>query len=476
LNGTKNKNRKVSDKTRKKISEAGIERFKNPGNKEYLYKRTKYNHSQYKDNRRIIHKGYLARYENGKTIFMHREKYEEYYNYKLKPGEHVHHINCDSLDNSKENLALAKNKSDHKLIHSSLEKCAAKLVKCKIILFDRNKNEYYINPSINNNLLEQSLSFNNVAIKQKENICDSRLNVNIETEIIHGVKRPVGLIASNMLTVCNADFCISLYKLGAFGILHRAMNDDLLIYETKRIASSCKWVGTSIGVGKGQFELAKKLINAGSNIITIDIAHGFSSRVADLAKKIKQYNKNIKIIVGNLTNPDSIKIFYKHIDALKLGIANGQACETKNTAGCNEGQFSVVRKFKQLSIDFDIPVISDGSISEPADFVKAIAAGANSAMCGKIFAKCPESAAEVVKINGVKKKVYAGMASRYVQNKWRGGLKKGTCPEGKVIYLDIGESVSDLIERYSGALRSGITYAGGKDIKSFQDNVEFVRV
>ena len=66
------------------------------------------------------------------------------------------------------------------------------------------------------------------------------------------------------------------------------------------------------------------------------------------------------------------------------------------------------------------------------------------------------------------------MASRKVQEKWRGGVKAGTCTEGKTVYLDPGESCENLLERYVGALRSGITYAGGNNIKSFQDNCEFV--
>lgn len=160
------------------------------------------------------------------------------------------------------------------------------------------------------------------------------------------------------------------------------------------------------------------------------------------------------------------------VDAIKVGIAQGFACETKNTAGCTEKQFSAVFKFKELSKQYGIPVISDGSLREPADFTKAIAAGANSVMAGKVFAACPESAAEVID----NKKLYAGMASRYVQNKWRGGLKDGTCPEGGIRYLDIGEPLEQLLERYSGALRSGITYAGGTCIEDFQKEVEFVRL
>jgi hypothetical protein len=68
------------------------------------------------------------------------------------------------------------------------------------------------------------------------------------------------------------------------------------------------------------------------------------------------------------------------------------------------------------------------------------------------------------------------MASEYVQKLWRGGVKEGTCTEGGVRYLDIGMGVKQLLERYSGALKSGISYSGAFDIRSFQKNVDFVRL
>jgi len=323
---------------------------------------------------------------------------------------------------------------------------------------------------------EISYGFEHVAIKQKKNICKSRLDTNIESEIVRGIKRPIPLIASNMSTVCNSDFCIRLYNLGALGIMHRAASEEHIISEINCIAQYCFIVAASIGIGDGQFDFAKKLVNAGANILVIDIAHGYCDEVIELGRKIKNNIPNVKIILGNTTNVEMLREVSDFCDGLKVGIAQGMACETKNTAGCTEKMFSVISNFYEEAKRLGLPIISDGSIREPADFVKAIGAGACSVMAGSIFARCPESAAEQVEINGKIKKIYAGMASRYVQEKWRGGLKNGTCPEGKVVHMDIGESVNNLLERYSGALRSGITYAGGKDIKSFQENVEFIRI
>jgi IMP dehydrogenase/GMP reductase len=391
----------------------------------------------------------------------------------------VHHINGIKQDNRIDNL-IELNQSEHASLHSQLEKLAFELVKNNFIVFNKSTKQYCFSPLLEIQTMEKSLGFENIAIKQKKNICNSRLDVNISSEIIRGIYRPIPLIAANMSTVVNSDFCIQLYKLGALGIMHRATSDENIIQSIKHVAKECDIVAGSIGLD--QFDFAVEMIKNGCNVITIDIAHGYTDSVLELGRKIKRFSSDTKIIIGNATNVDIIYECYDFADAIKVGIAQGLACETKNTAGCTEKQFSAVLKFKHVSNNFGIPIISDGGIREAADFTKAIAAGANSVMAGSIFAACPESAAEETivydrnKNIDKKQKIYAGMASRYVQERWKGGLKEGTCPEGGIRYLDVGEPLDKLLIRYSGALKSGITYAGANDIASFQKNVEFIQI
>lgn len=356
------------------------------------------------------------------------------------------------------------------------EQLVSKLIKFGIVRFDTTLGNYYIDEDVELQNLRKSLGFEDVAIYQKKNMCKSRLDADISSEVFRGVSIDVPLIASNMATVCNADFCIELYKLGALGVLHRASSDERIVKAIKKVAKECDIVCSSVGVGDRSFELFKKSVQAGMNVVFVDIAHGFSEISIEMCKKMKAYSPEVKVVIGNTINPDLMYEVDGCADAVKIGIAQGLACETKNTAGCTEKQFSAVFRFKRVSRELGIPIISDGGVREPADATKAIGAGANSIMAGSVFARCPESAAEETKIDGVRKKIYAGMASRYQQEKWRGGLKSGTCPEGGIILLDVGESIGSLIERYSGALRSGITYSGGVNIKTFQDNVEFIRV
>lgn len=333
---------------------------------------------------------------------------------------------------------------------------------------------YKINPYLE---MPKSLSFQDVALRQGKNLCASRLDASIKSEVARGLTLEVPMMAANMSSVTSASMCIALEKAGALGVLHRAWRTEhQYVEEVCLIAEQCCNVAVSVGAGPEQVALAGQLAIAGANIIVIDIAQGYSPAVIETGRAIKKKRPHIKLIVGNTINPEMMYEVDDFADAVKVGIAQGSVCETKNTAGCTEKQFTAVQSFKDVSRKLGLPIISDGSIKEPGDFTKAIAAGANSVMAGGIFARCPESAADEVDVDGVTKKMYFGMASREAQRRWRGGVKKGTCPEGKTTLLSMGESVDSLLERYSGALRSGITYAGATNIVTLQDVAKFVRV
>jgi len=59
-----------------------------------------------------------------------------------------------------------------------------------------------------------SLGLDDVAILQNKNICRSRLDVDTKSEVFRGVTLEVPLLAANMLSVVDSDFCIKLYNLG----------------------------------------------------------------------------------------------------------------------------------------------------------------------------------------------------------------------------------------------------------------------
>jgi IMP dehydrogenase len=320
-----------------------------------------------------------------------------------------------------------------------------------------------------------SLGFEDVAIKQGFNTLNSRSDVDISSEVIRGIKVKVPLIASNMPTVINKEFYLKLVSLGALGVMHRFDKEQKILEDVRWLRDRCDIVAASIGVSDGAVHFAELLVNHGANILVCDVAHGYSKNVLELLEILRERYPKIKLVAGNTTNINMLSAVDELCDAVKIGIANGSACETKDTAGCFTKSFSSIYDLREEAFRLGMPLIGDGGVSVPSDFTKAIAAGASSIMAGKIFARCPESAAKTEYIDDIPKKVYAGNASRLVQESFFGKIHNN-CPEGKTVYLDVGEPVEALINRYSGALRSGITYAGGKDIKSFQKCVEFVRL
>lgn len=321
-----------------------------------------------------------------------------------------------------------------------------------------------------------SFGYDDVCILPQKNIVKSRLDVDITSEVIRGVSLAVPLLSANMSTVTNASMCRSLAALGALGVMHRAAADATLVSIAAQLSKEVQWVAMSIGAEAKDYTLAKSLINAGTNIVVIDIANGFSGSAMDLGERLKTEFPHVKIVIGNTTDDSIMFAVDAWADAVKIGISNGFACDTNPATGVNEKEFSSIAKFKEISREIGLPVIADGGIRKSGDFCKAIAGGASSVMIGSGFARCPESAAEEVYIDDKPMKLYAGMASSYVQNQWKGGLKPGTCSEGKVTYLPMGEPVARFVERYAGGLRSSITYSKAKDIKSFQDNVQFARL
>lgn len=359
---------------------------------------------------------------------------------------------------------------------------------------------YKINPYLE---MPKGLEFSEVGIKQERSEISSRLDTDVKSEVFRGFYLEYPMLASNMMAVTNAEFCVLLRKLGALGVLHRGFpNEELYLSEVRKISSvpGVSDVAVSVGAGGSQVELAAKLVLCGATVIFVDVAHGYSKNAIWTGRQIKKNHHNIKLVIGNTINPNLMYEVNDFADAVKVSIGNGSSCETRFTAGCYTPPFTVLQEFKDISKKLGLPIIQDGGISNASDFVKAIGAGANSVMMGRNFAMCPESAArainwencddpaaplplEIENDSELKKmwfgaglKEYFGMASRTAQDRWRGGLKEGTCSEGKRVLLAMGEPAAKLIERYSGALRSGMTYVGAQTVSEFQEKVKFVRI
>lgn len=237
-------------------------------------------------------------------------------------------------------------------------------------------------------------------------------------------------------------------------------------------------------IGVGQLDRALALVSAGVDALVMDSAHGHSKGIIDTLIKIKKNIADIDVIVGNIANPAAIKDLIKAgADAVKVGIGPGSICTTRIVAGVGVPQMTAISDCSDAAKGSGIPIIADGGIKYSGDFAKALAAGASSIMVGSLLAGCDESPGELVTFQGRQYKSYRGMGSlgamtkgssdRYFQEGTAGDKLVPEGIEGRVPYAG---SIKHVIHQLIGGLRSSMGYCGSKDIKTFQENAEFIEI
>lgn len=266
---------------------------------------------------------------------------------------------------------------------------------------------------------------------------------------------------------------------------------DILKMEQYPYASKDKkgrlLVGAAVGV-KGDFlERTETLLEAGADVIVVDIAHGHSDNAINAVKMIKRAFPNCELIAGNVaTGSGSKDLIRAGVDAVKVGVGSGSICITRVITGSGVPQVTAVVDSAKVTKDYDIPIISDGGIRTSGDATKALAAGASSVMVGSLFGGTDESPGKTLVKNGKKFKMYRGMASFYASlgRKYR---EEGSqviesedlndyVPEGVEAMVSYKGSVVDIIRQLVGGIRSGLSYCGAKTLVEMQKNAEFIKI
>ena len=266
---------------------------------------------------------------------------------------------------------------------------------------------------------------------------------------------------------------------------------DILKMEEYPYASKDKkgrlLAGAAVGV-KGDFlERTETLLEAGADVIVVDIAHGHRDNAINAVKMIKKAFPSCELIAGNVATGNGSKdLIQAGVDAVKVGVGSGSICITRVITGSGVPQVTAVIDSAAVTKDYDIPIISDGGIRTSGDATKALAAGASSVMVGSLFGGTDESPGKTLVKNGKKFKMYRGMASFYASlgRKYR---EEGSqviesddlndyVPEGVEAMVSYKGSVVDIIRQMVGGLRSGLSYCGAKTIAEMQKNAKFIKI
>ncbi len=244
-------------------------------------------------------------------------------------------------------------------------------------------------------------------------------------------------------------------------------------------------VAAASTVGDAGHERSAQLIDAESDLIVIDTAHGHSQHVLEAVNRIKKQSNRTQVVAGNVATVDGAKaLIDAGADAIKVGIGPGSICTTRIVAGVGVPQLTAVLDVARVGEDADIPVIADGGIRYSGDLAKALAAGASCAMIGSLLAGTDESPGDVYLHQGRSYKSYRGMGSvgamargsadRYFQAEVRDTLK--LVPEGIEGQVPYKGPVAGVLHQLVGGLRAAMGYVGASDLAKLRAKARFIRV
>lgn len=244
-------------------------------------------------------------------------------------------------------------------------------------------------------------------------------------------------------------------------------------------------VGAAVGPGPDCEERVEALVKVGTDVITVDTAHGHSKNVLDVVRLLRRKYPDLDLVAGNVaTEEGTLALIEAGVNAVKIGVGPGSICTTRVISGVGVPQLTAIASCARVAERHNVSVVSDGGIKFSGDITKALAAGASSVMIGSLFAGTEESPGETILYQGRTYKVYRGMGSlgalgegskdRYGQ----AGVEdeKKLVPEGVEGQIPYRGSLAFNIHQLVGGLRAGMGYLGCRTIRDLRSKARFIQV
>lgn len=234
-------------------------------------------------------------------------------------------------------------------------------------------------------------------------------------------------------------------------------------------------------------ERVPALVEAGADILCIDSSEGFSEwqkRTVDFIRS--RYGDSVKVGAGNVVDKDGFRFLAEAgADFVKVGIGGGSICITRETKGIGRGQATAIREIAKARDEYlketgiYVPICADGGIVMDYHITLALAMGADFCMLGRYFARCDESPANRVTINGNYMKEYWGEGSSRARNWQRydnGGESKLSFEEGVDSYIPYAGSLHDVMDITLSKVRSTMCNCGALSIPELRQKAKLTLV
>jgi IMP dehydrogenase len=246
-------------------------------------------------------------------------------------------------------------------------------------------------------------------------------------------------------------------------------------------------VGAAVGTAADTMDRVTALVEAGADVIVVDTSHGHSRGVLRTIERIKAERPGLQVIGGNIVTGDAARaLLDAGADGVKVGIGPGSICTTRIIAGVGLPQVTAIANVAEALAGTGVPLIADGGIRYSGDLAKAIAAGAQCAMIGGLFAGTEESPGEVELYQGGSYKSYRGMGSLGAMAQRHGSsdryfqdavdeLEK-LVPEGVEGRVPYKGSLGAILHQLTGGLRAAMGYTGSANIEEMRTRPGFARI
>ncbi|MCI1983337.1 MAG: IMP dehydrogenase [Bifidobacteriaceae bacterium] len=251
-------------------------------------------------------------------------------------------------------------------------------------------------------------------------------------------------------------------------------------------------VAAAVGFFGDAWQRATALMEAGTDVLVVDTAHGHAKLMLDMIKRVKSDPafKHMDIIGGNVaTRSGAQALIDAGVDAVKVGVGPGSICTTRIVAGVGVPQLTAVYESGLACRAAGVPCIADGGIHYSGDIAKALVAGGDTVMLGGLLAGTEEAPGEKVLLHGKQYKIYRGMGSlgamaprgkksyskdRYFQADVTSNDK--VVPEGVEGEVAYRGPLNAVLYQLVGGLHQTMFYTGARTIPELQEKGRFVRI
>lgn len=310
---------------------------------------------------------------------------------------------------------------------------------------------------------ELSLTYDDISlIPTQVSEIRSRVEPSTKTNFLN-LELGLPVVSSPMDSVTGIAMAKELTNLGCLGIVNRFDSSLQELTSTPEKSDGIKAVSIALNTSD---DVIQKLAEM-NMIICIDTANANNKAVLQKCENIKKIDSNIKVILGNIANGDTLyQMVDAGADAIRIGIGGGSVCTTSIQTGIGIGQVSSLLDvyFARERWNLKIELIADGGIKSPGDVAKAISLGADVVMLGRMLAGTKETPGEVIKYNDQLWKKYRGSASFGVK-------MKNEFIEGEETMVPYKGVVKNVIDGISDGLRSSMSYMNCRTLNELR-NIE----